>query len=125
MVSVVATDFQPTAPVSHHATMHGIDANRLNSSPKTEDVQIRDTQKVSNSNMEQKDLENIVEKLNDVAKKSDISISFVYNEKLNRSIISVIDQNSGKVIRKLPSDEAIKFAESVKDQLGKLFDRKG
>ncbi len=122
MVSTVS-HLQPTAPILH-ATTHGIDATRLNSSShqKVADAFSKSGDQAQGESV---DLVALTKKLNDIAKKSDTAISFSYNEKLNSSIITVIDQKSGKVIRKLPSEEAIKFAESIKDELGKLLDRRG
>jgi flagellar protein FlaG len=37
----------------------------------------------------------------------------------------VTDKLTGKVIRKLPTEEAMKIKESMKDLVGVLFDKKG
>jgi len=71
------------------------------------------------------DMETLTQKLNDVAQDENLDISFGYNEKIDRVTINITDRNSGEIIRKLPSEEAVKFAEGMQDMLGKLFDKKG
>ena len=71
------------------------------------------------------DMEKLTTQLNKISQEENLSVSFAYNEKINRVYINVVDKNSGDVIRKLTSEEAMKFAESMQDVLGKLFDTKG
>ncbi len=71
------------------------------------------------------DMPKLTAKLNKVAETENLDISFGYNEKIDRVIINVLDKNTGEVIRKLPSEDAVKFAEGMEDMLGKLFDSKG
>jgi len=71
------------------------------------------------------DMPKLTSKLNEVAELENLDISFGYNEKIDRVIINVLDKNTGEVIRKLPSEDAVKFAEGMEDMLGKLFDSKG
>jgi flagellar protein FlaG len=71
------------------------------------------------------DMEKLSEELNQIATKENLDISFGYNKKIDKVFINIVDKNSGEVIRKLPSEEAIKFAEGMKDLLGKLLDKKG
>ncbi len=78
------------------------------------------TQKDKNVDMQQ-----LTQELNEIAQKEQLDISFGYNEKIDRVVINVTDKNTGEVIRKLPSEDAVKFAEGMKEMLGKLFDRKG
>jgi flagellar protein FlaG len=121
MVELQAT-IQTATPIPH-ATMLGSDAAETNIKPKQQDVVKVDSSIESKS--KSYNIEDLTNKLNERAKSENLSISFTYNEKLNRSIINVIDKKSGEVIRKLPSDEAIKFAESIKEAVGKLLDKKG
>ncbi len=71
------------------------------------------------------DMQQLTDELNQIAKKEQLDISFGYNDKIDKVFINIVDKSSGEVIRKLPSEEAIKFAEGMKDLLGKLFDKKG
>ena len=69
--------------------------------------------------------EKLIEDLNQVSESLNVDIKFAYNEKIDEVYINVIDKNSGNVIRKLPSEEAMKIKETMKDWIGSLFDTKG
>ena len=71
-----------------------------------------------------KELLDITLNLNNMAKKENTNISFEYDSKLQESYISIKDNDTGKVIRKIPSEEALKFREGIKELLGILFDRR-
>jgi len=51
-------------------------------------------------------------------------IEFSYNEKIDEVYITVRDKHTGKVIRKMPSEEAMKIKETMKDFVGSLFDKR-
>ncbi len=94
--------------------------------PSSEPVQRMDTKQTDATvKTENVDMPKLTQKLNDVATKEQLDISFGYNEKIDRVVINVTDKHTGEVIRKLPSEDAVKFAEGMKEMLGKLFDRKG
>ena len=52
------------------------------------------------------------------------SLKFSIDEILNRPVVSVIDQKSGKLIRQLPSNEVIRAAHNIQIMRGILFDNK-
>ena len=98
------------------------------------DVQpIKTETKVQNSNnqQEQKDVENvenlknISSEFNEISDELNLDIKFAYNEKIDTVYLNVTDKNTGKIIRKLPSEDAMKIKESMKDLVGVLFDEKG
>ena len=82
-----------------------------------------DTNNRSNQNIDEA-LLNITLNLNNIAKKENLDIGFEYNHELEESYISIKDNDTGKVIRKIPSEEALKFREGMKELIGILFDRK-
>ena len=71
------------------------------------------------------DIPKLTDHLNKVAEHENLDISFGYNDKIDRVIINFMDKNTGEIIRKLPSEDAVKFAEGMEEMLGKLFDSKG
>ncbi len=95
------------------------------------DVQpIKTETKVQNSNnqQEQKDVENLKNislEFNEISDELNLDIKFAYNEKIDTVYLNVTDKNTGKIIRKLPSEDAMKIKESMKDLVGVLFDEKG
>ena len=69
--------------------------------------------------------EKLIKELNDISKSLEVDIKFAYNDKINEMYVRVIDKVNGKVIRQMPTEEAIKIKESMKDFIGSLFDMKG
>ena len=49
-------------------------------------------------------------------------LQFRVNEKLNRIIVKVIDTDTEKVIREIPSEEIQRLQERIKEMAGLLFD---
>ena len=66
-----------------------------------------------------------IDELNQMSKSMDVDIKFAYNDKIDTMYVSVIDKNSGEVIRKLPTEDAMKLKETMKEFIGSLFDKKG
>ncbi len=79
--------------------------------------------KVENNNVE--DPKVVSQELNKMSDSLNLDIKFAYNEKINTVYINVTDKNTGEVIRKLPTEEAMKIKESMQDLVGVLFDKKG
>ena len=69
--------------------------------------------------------EEIKEEFNKLSDDLNLDVSFAYNAKLNVQYINVTDKTTGQVIRKLPTEEAMKIKESMADLVGVLFDKKG
>ena len=67
----------------------------------------------------------VTKEFNDISDSLNLDVKFAYNEKIDQVYISVTDKETGKVIRKLPTEEAMKIKESMKDLVGVLFDKKG
>lgn len=50
------------------------------------------------------------------------SLRFRIDESVKRPIVSVVDQESGQVIRQLPSEELVRISQSIESMRGILFD---
>lgn len=79
----------------------------------------------------EKDKEKIKAEVNEANKKlenSDTTIRFKVHEsehsEINKISIAVIDKESEKVIKEIPSEESIEFAEKMQEITGILFDQK-
>jgi flagellar protein FlaG len=70
-------------------------------------------------------LDEIVKKLNKHMDSLNTNIMFGYNDKINWMYVNVMERDSGKVIRKIPSDEAMKLSEKMQEIVGMIFDEKG
>ena len=72
-----------------------------------------------------KDLNQIAQNLNEQMKSLDTNIRFAYSDKIEGLYISVTEKDTGKVIRQIPSEEAMKMAEYFKNAIGLIFDKEG
>lgn len=70
------------------------------------------------------DLKKITDKLNMNIKDLNTNIRFSYNDKIDSLYINVEDKANGNVIRKIPSEEAMRLTAYFKEIVGMLFDKK-
>ncbi len=77
------------------------------------------------SKMTKEDLKELTKKLNKEMEMLSPDIRFSYNDKVNELVVNVIDKNTDKVISKIPSEQALKIMEKMKELVGALFDKKG
>jgi flagellar protein FlaG len=70
------------------------------------------------------DLDNAVRHLNLQAESLNTNVRFGFNDKIESMFVDVTERNTGKLIRKIPSEEAIKLAERLKEVVGMIFDEK-
>ena len=56
--------------------------------------------------------------------KTSNALSFSVDEVLNRAVITVIDKNSGEVVRTLPSEEVLRFVHNIDKLRGVIFEDK-
>ena len=79
----------------------------------------------SDRNKIKKELQEITDKLNKEMDPLKTSIRFGFNDKVDELYISVIDTTNNQVIRKIPSEEAMRLAAKMRELVGMLFDKKG
>ncbi len=105
-----------SAPVQHakNAATDTIPATGASRKP---DAQNLEAQKAT--------LRESTEKFNKMSEELNLDVKFAYNDKIDQIYLNVIDKNTGRVIRKLPSEEAMKISESMKELVGTLMDQKG
>jgi len=68
----------------------------------------------------------ITEEIRKVAEESKLlnrKIQLSVNEELNRVVITVVEKNSNRIIREIPSEELQNLAKHLKDAIGVLFDK--
>ena len=66
----------------------------------------------------------LVVELNDISDSLNTDIKFGYDDDLAEVYVTVTDKHTGQVIRKLPTEEAMKIKKSMKELVGSLFDKK-
>lgn len=81
------------------------------------------------NNQDKKEIEHqlkrAVKNLNNQMDRLNTDITFGYNDKINSMYVDVKERSTGKLIRKFPSEEAMKLTEHFKEVIGIIFDEKG
>jgi flagellar protein FlaG len=91
----------------------------------TKATQHVDVESATSKSISKEDINKLVEDLNGVSESVNAGVKFAYNDKIGEVYISVIDKKTGEEVMKLPSDEAMKIKEAMKDLVGSLLDTKG
>jgi flagellar protein FlaG len=75
------------------------------------------------------DLSELSELASDVQKNIDIihnvGLQFSVNNDSGRIVVTVMDEDTGEVIRQIPPSEFVKFAGRFDEMVGMIFDEKG
>ncbi|BDQ27527.1 FlaG family protein [Helicobacter heilmannii] len=77
------------------------------------------------SHLKEQDLQALTKELNEKMKRMESNLTFSYNEVLRSLVVTIKDSNGDRIIREIPSKEAIKLTEKMRDILGIIFDKKG
>ncbi|NLN00116.1 MAG: flagellar biosynthesis protein FlaG, partial [Campylobacteraceae bacterium] len=70
-------------------------------------------------------LNETVKELNEQMEHLETNIAFGFNDKISSMYVSVSEKSSGKLIRKIPTEEAMKLSEHFQEIIGVIFDKKG
>ena len=54
-----------------------------------------------------------------------VNLQFSVNKDSGRIMVTVTDEATGKVIREIPPEELVRFAEKFDEMVGMIFDKKG
>lgn len=68
----------------------------------------------------QRELREAVDRLNELARKQGRDLSFSMDEKVNRTVITVKNAQTGEVVRQIPDETLLKVARSIEDFKGLL-----
>lgn len=69
------------------------------------------------------DLVNLSKEMNQKMRDIGTDINFSYSEDIRGLVVTVKEPNSGKVIREIPSQDAIELARKMNETMGLLFDK--
>lgn len=69
-------------------------------------------------------MQEIVDRLNEQMKENNRNLGFSVDHKINTFVVTVRDSNTGEVVRQIPTDVVVKFAHSIEDMKGLLFNEK-
>lgn len=71
------------------------------------------------------ELVELTKKLNNEMKGLNTDVSFDYNDVIEGLLVTVKEAGGDKVIREIPSKEAIELMKKMQDLVGIIFDKKG
>ncbi len=71
-----------------------------------------------------KELMKLTEDLNKEMNPLNINVKFGYNDKVEEMYVSVYEKSSDKLLRKIPSDEAMSLMAKMREIIGIIFDKK-
>ena len=111
---------QPRRQVSDNVSRAGAEQVEAPTSPVTSVV----SAPVEPVRVEPQDLEAAVENLREFVSDMQRELQFSVDEDSGRTIITVIDSDSGKIIRQIPPEEILQIARSVSDGAFNLIDRR-
>ncbi|MGY4532424.1 flagellar protein FlaG [Pseudomonas sp. TE3786] len=83
-----------------------------------------DTAKATEKALSSGDLNSVVSDINSYAQTVQRGLSFNVDDKSGDVVVKVIDTDSGKVIRQIPSEELLKLAEQLEDIRSLMFEAK-
>ncbi len=93
---------------------------KLETSPKTnQELNAQNKQEIKEK------LTETVKELNSQMDMLNTNITFAFNDKIEMLYVNVKERSTGKLIRKFPTEEAMKLAEHMKEFVGIIFDKKG
>ena len=87
-------------------------------SVKPESVEIKAPPKVAE--VETADIEQAIKDLEAFVKGLDRDLAFRRDESIDRSVITVFDASTSKVVRQIPSEEVVAIARQIRDGLDEL-----
>lgn len=71
-----------------------------------------------------KQLDDATKQLNEQMESLQTNIRFAYNDKISSLYVNVTEHHTGKVIRKIPTEEVMELSAHFREIVGMLFDKK-
>jgi len=102
-----------------------INSHKLQENTKLQEKKQNEDVKIEEKQVTKDKLQELTTQLNKEMAPLNPDIKFSFNDKIDELIVNVVDKNTDKIIRKIPSDEALKIMEKMRDLVGALFDDKG
>lgn len=82
------------------------------------------TQNRANESLTNEQIQDILAKANENLNLLNTNIRFSYNDKIDSMFIDVMEKDTGTIIRKIPTEQAMKLTEHFRDIIGMIFDKK-
>ena len=98
-----------------------VEENHKITPEKQEQQEIKKEEKIKTK----EELQKLTEQLNKEMQPLNPDIKFSFNDKVDELVVDVVEKHSNRIIRKIPSDEALKIMQKMRELVGILFDNKG
>jgi len=120
----VTQNSQNLDTITHQSNTKHTQVEQIN---KMSNIKEDNPQDVSNTDKSKlkKELEKITEELNQALNPLNTTLKFRFSDKIDELTVEVVDTKKNEVIRKFPSDEALRLMEKMREIVGILFDKKG
>jgi flagellar protein FlaG len=96
-------------------------SSTLKSDAEEKELALASSEKAVDESKQEEKLADKVLQLNDYAQNLNREIQFSVHKETNQTIVKVVDTETDKVIRQLPSEEILKIAESLENFSGMLL----
>lgn len=122
----VASSSLPGVPGTSSSVPRGADAPKVEKSP-TQVAQEQVKELRENKNVEElkRDLIELTEQLNKEFNPLNTNVKFGYSDDIESLYVTVSERDTDRVIRKIPSDEAMELMAKMREIVGIIFDKKG
>ena len=83
------------------------------------------TKSVKDNQKDTEKLGQVINNLNNQMESLETNVTFGFNDKIDTMFVNVMERSTGKIIRKIPTEEAMSLSEKMKEIIGIIFDKKG
>lgn len=81
-----------------------------------QESEIEMTEKVEQAEVSKAKVDEAVSKLNDYVQSTQRDLFFSFNDSVNKTVVTVVDRNTDKVVRQIPNEVAISIAASLNEE---------
>lgn len=87
--------------------------------------EVKEIQESKNVEDLKKDLMQLTEQLNKEFNPLNMNVKFGFSDDIESLYVTVSERDTNKLIRKIPSDEAMELMAKMREIVGMIFDKKG
>ncbi|MEN6625958.1 MAG: flagellar protein FlaG [Candidatus Sumerlaeia bacterium] len=94
-------------------------------SPAGQQTELKDAHESQEQNRQLEDIRQTTLKVNDYMRLSDTHLEFIVAEQTGRIIVQVVNSQTQEVIRQIPPEHVMRFAKTMSQLRGLLFEAQG
>ena len=96
---------------------------KLQSKTETQQQEIDETIKQQDTKKQKEELNELAQQLNKEMSGLNTSVTFGFSEDIQGLYVTVSEKDTNRVIRKIPSDEAMELMAKMREVVGMIFDK--